>query len=199
MSQLTLKLRDLNPAMVLAWRRAFLHCEGVEVSGGDIFEERADAIVSPANSFGYMDGGIDLVYSQFFGWDLQARLRELLRKEHHGELPVGSAVIIETRHAEIPWLVSAPTMRIPMAVPDTVNAWLAFRATLRAVLAHNAANPARPIRSLLCPGLCTAVGKMPPERAARQMRHAWNVVVLGEPWPPPTPGQTLQSHFDLIG
>jgi hypothetical protein len=114
MSQLTLKLRDLNPAMVQAWRWSFLRCEGVEVSGGDIFDERADAIVSPANSFGYMDGGIDLVYSQFFGWDLQTRLQELLRKEHHGELPVGSAVILPTRHAEIPWLVSAPSMRIPI-------------------------------------------------------------------------------------
>lgn len=198
MSQLTLKLRDLNPAMVQAWRWSFLRCEGVEVSGGEIFDERADAIVSPANSFGYMDGGIDLIYSQFFGWDLQTRLQELLRKAHHGELPVGSAVLLPTGHAEIPWLVSAPTMRIPMAVPDTVNAWLAFRAALRAVLAHNAANPARPIRSLLCPGLCTAVGKMPPDRAARQMRRAWDVVMLGEPWPPLTPGQTLQSHFDLI-
>ncbi|MFP2929809.1 macro domain-containing protein [Pyxidicoccus sp. 3LG] len=198
MTLLPLKLRDLNSAMVLAWRRAFAGCEGVEISGGDIFGERADAIVSPANSFGYMDGGIDLVYSQFFGWDLQARLQERLRKEHHGELPVGSALILETRHAEIPWLVSAPTMRIPMAVPDTVNAWLAFRATLRAVQEHNAANPRRPIRSLLCPGLCTAVGRMPPERAARQMRKAWDVVVLGQPWPPPTPGGTLQAHFDLI-
>jgi len=198
MSHLTLKLRDLNSAMVMAWRREFLGCEGVEVSGGDIFGVRADAIVSPANSFGYMDGGIDLVYSQFFGWDLQTRLQERLRKEHHGELPVGSALIIDTRHAEIPWLVSAPTMRIPMAVADTVNAWLAFRASLRAVLEHNAAHPAKAIRSLLCPGLATAVGRMPPERAARQMRHAWNVVVQGQPWPPASPGATLQAHFDLI-
>jgi O-acetyl-ADP-ribose deacetylase (regulator of RNase III) len=198
MSRLILKLRDLNSAMVLAWRKAFAGCEGVEVSGGDIFGERADAIVSPANSFGYMDGGIDLVYSQFFGWDLQTRLQERLRDEHHGELPVGSALVIETRHAEIPWLVSAPTMRIPMAVPDTVNAWLAFRATLRAVQAHNAANPRKPIQSLLCPGLCTAVGRMPPERSARQMRHAWDIVMLGQPWPPPTPGATLQAHFDLV-
>lgn len=26
--------------------------------------------VSPANSFGFMDGGIDMVYSLHFGWDL---------------------------------------------------------------------------------------------------------------------------------
>lgn len=199
MHSLTLKLRDVNGAMVLAWRKAFLGCEGVEVSGGDIFEERADALVSPANSFGYMDGGIDLIYSQFFGWQLQNRLQERLRQEHHGELPVGQALLIETHHAEIPWLVSAPTMRVPMGVADTVNAYLAFRATLRAVLEHNAASPGRPVRSLLCPGLCTAVGRMPPERAARQMRQAWDIVIAGQPWPPPRPGLTLKAHADLTG
>ncbi len=199
MHSITLKLRDVNGAMVLAWRKAFLGCEGVEVSGGDIFEERADALVSPANSFGYMDGGIDLVYSQFFGWQLQNRLQERLRQEHHGELPVGQALLIETHHAELPWLVCAPTMRVPMIVSDTVNAYLAFRATLRAVLEHNAASSGRPVRSILCPGLCTAVGRMPPERAARQMRQAWDIVIGGQPWPPPRPGLTLKAHADLTG
>ena len=32
----------------------------------------------------------------------------------------------------IRYLVSAPTMRIPLDVSDTVNAYLAFRGTLRA-------------------------------------------------------------------
>lgn len=26
--------------------------------------------VSPANSFGFMDGGIDMVYSRHFGWQM---------------------------------------------------------------------------------------------------------------------------------
>jgi O-acetyl-ADP-ribose deacetylase (regulator of RNase III) len=41
----------------------FKGVENVRISGGDIFELKADAIVSPANSFGYMDGGIGLVYA----------------------------------------------------------------------------------------------------------------------------------------
>ena len=40
----------------------------------EILESSADAIVSPANSFGYMDGGIDLVYLHRFGWELQTAL-----------------------------------------------------------------------------------------------------------------------------
>jgi O-acetyl-ADP-ribose deacetylase (regulator of RNase III) len=174
-------LRDINADVVDAWREAFAGCDDVEVSQGDIFGLAADAIVSPANSFGYMDGGIDGVYSMHFGWDLSARLREVLRRDWDGELPVGCAVIVETRDARIPYLVSAPTMRVPMNVADTVNAYLAFRAALIAVRDHNRAAPEIPIQSLLCPGLATFYGCMDPRRSARQMLHAYRVVVRGEP------------------
>ena len=74
------------------------------------------------------------------------------------------AAIVPTLHADIPWCISAPTMRVPRVVADTVNAYLAFRAALRAVLAHNASD--RPaIRRILCPGLGTS------------MRAAWDRVL----------------------
>jgi O-acetyl-ADP-ribose deacetylase (regulator of RNase III) len=128
-----------------------------------------------------MDGGIDAVYTHQFGFALESRLQALLAAEHGGELPVGSAVIVETGSPEIPWCISAPTMRVPEAVPDTVNAYLAFRAALRAVLDHNAAGR-RPIRRVLCPGLATTTGRMPAVRCAAQMRAAWDNV-LGEGLP----------------
>ena len=153
-------LRDLNPQVVSAWQAAFADEPCVEVSCGHIFDLQADAIVSPANSFGYMDGGIDLVYSQLFGYQLESRLQALLQEEHFGELPVGQALVLPTEHAFIPFLVSAPTMRVPGPVPKTLNAYLAFRAALRAVLEHNRTAKS-PIRSILCPGLATAIGAMP--------------------------------------
>jgi hypothetical protein len=70
---LTIHLRDISTAVTSAWEAAFADAPEVEVSCGDIFGVKADAIVSPANSFGYMDGGIDLVYSRFFGWELESR------------------------------------------------------------------------------------------------------------------------------
>ena len=44
----------------------------LQISYGDIFKgaPAADAIVSPANSFGFMDGGIDYAYSDHFGWHM---------------------------------------------------------------------------------------------------------------------------------
>lgn len=126
-------LRDVNAALVDAWREEFSSDSDVEVSCGEIFRVAADAIVRPANSFGFMDGGIDHVYSEHFGWQLEERLQQLLRRDHFGELPVGQAVVIPTGTNSIRWLVSAPTMRVPMDVSRTVNAFLAFRGALIAV------------------------------------------------------------------
>lgn len=165
-------LRDSNAAMVEAWRLQFGPSTSVDISSGSILHRRADAIVSPANSFGFMDGGVDLAYSRFFGWGLQDRLRALLREDFGGELPVGAAVVVATGHADIPWLVSAPTMRVPEVVSGTVNAYLALRAALRAVDLHNLSG-APEISTLLCPGLGTGVGRMEHSTCARQMHAAW--------------------------
>jgi hypothetical protein len=60
MSEILFELRDVSADMVQAWQKYFLGVANVRTSLGEIFESSADAIVSPANSFGYMDGGIDV-------------------------------------------------------------------------------------------------------------------------------------------
>lgn len=195
-------LRDISRDLVTRWgcQEAFGDAKFkdlVEISCGDIFEgaPAADAIVSPANSFGFMDGGIDMAYTRHFGWQMQERLQALLREKHYGELPVGQAVVIpayppderldklalsptKNQGQPIRFLVSAPTMRIPCDVHKTVNAYLAFRAVLIAVKEHNAANPGDAIRSVLCPGLGTAVGRMLYRKCAVQMRTAYDAVMF---------------------
>lgn len=194
---LTVHLRDINAGVVKAWERAFADVPGVTVSRGDIFEQAADAIVSPANSFGYMDGGIDLLYSRYFGWELETNLQSFLAERHYGELPVGQAVILATGHKSIPFLVSAPTMRVPMGIGDTANVYLAFRAALIAVLAHNA-DKSGPIRSLLVPSLGTGIGEVAPERAARQMRLAYNAIIHGEGGKSRNARAVLSEHRELL-
>ena len=79
---------------------------------------------------------------------MQHRLQALLRADYDGELPVGQAVIIKTLSPNdsvkkfedpkfnegklIKYLISAPTMRVPMDVIHSVNAYLAFRAVIQA-------------------------------------------------------------------
>ncbi len=194
---LAIRLRDASPAVTAAWEIAFADAHDVDVCCGEIFEATADAIVSPANSFGYMDGGIDLVYSRFFGWDLQSRLQALLLEQHFGELPVGQAVIVPTENPTIPFLVSAPTMRVPASIGRTPNVYLAFRAALTAVVRHNDSGTL-PIASLLVPGLGTGVGEMPPERAARQMRHAYNAIIQGHGLRSRNFGAIWGEHQELL-
>jgi hypothetical protein len=68
-----LHLCALDVEMADAWSTCFGSEPSVFVHQQDILTRTADAILSPANSFGFMDGGIDLLYSNFFGWELQDR------------------------------------------------------------------------------------------------------------------------------
>lgn len=197
MSDVTYHLRDINGPLVDAWSRRFAQEPLVEVSSGDIFGVRADAIISPANCFGFMDGGIDRIYSKRFGWQLQERLQKRLRDEYDGELPIGLAVILGTGDPEIPYLISAPTMRAPANVSDTLNAYLAFRASLRVVARHNAQFPGA-IRSVLCPGLGTATGEMPVEICAKQMHAAYVQEVHGQSWDSGSINSIINEHYRLL-
>ena len=66
-----------------------------------------------------------------------------------------------------------------------------------AVLAHNHDNQ-QPIRSILCPGLATAVGRMPVDRCARQMRAAWDRVVGREAFVPGSLHAAVQDEKVLL-
>src|SRR5579862_3319144 len=91
-------LHTLDSEMAIAWRKEFAGVPEVLVVEGDILKGRCDAVVSPANSFGFMDGGIDLAYRRYFGIDLQARVQENIRTKFFGELPVGQATVVPTDH-----------------------------------------------------------------------------------------------------
>src|SRR4029434_4261958 len=62
-----------------AWERHCGDLPDVSVHRGSILDLPVDAVVSPANSFGFMDGGIDHLYSDRFGWEVQDRLQKLIR------------------------------------------------------------------------------------------------------------------------
>jgi O-acetyl-ADP-ribose deacetylase (regulator of RNase III) len=138
------------------------------------FEQVAtyDCLVSPANSFGLMDGGVDLAISQFFGPALQARVQHIVLTQYTGEQPVGTSFLVETHHPEHPFVAHTPTMRVPMSIAATDHVYLAMKALLEAVRAFNQQGDR--IQTVLCPGLGTATGRMPVEEAARQMALAYH-------------------------
>jgi O-acetyl-ADP-ribose deacetylase (regulator of RNase III) len=152
----------------------------VDIRDGDIIAAaKGETLVSPANSFGWMDGGLDEAISRAYaaaGIDIVARVQCAILDQAAGELPVGQALVVPTPDGPYRHLVVAPTMRTPMPVPRSLNAYLAFRAVLLAVQAWNHACQDDPIRRVYCPGLATGIGRMPPRRAARQMRAAWDAI-----------------------
>lgn len=169
--QLEVLLVDHWTPLVAAWERAFEDVDAVRVVEGDFFAHPADAMVSPANSFGVMDGGLDRVIRERLGFPVERAVQQRILERHHGELPIGQAEIVATGSSDWPRLIVAPTMRVPESVAQTLNPYLAFRAILLAARAH-----APPIRSIVCPGLGTGIGGMDAERCAVQMRMAWNQV-----------------------
>jgi len=164
-------LCDVLPNLVRAWQRTFAACPEVGIQRGDLLEVEADAYVSPANSYGIMDGGIDAVLSGRFPRverRVQAAIAQVGRL-----LPVGRALVVETGDDSVPYLVCAPTMELPSRVAHTSNAYQAMLAALTAVEQFNAEND-NAISSIAIPGLCTGVGAMEPEIAALQMARAYS-------------------------
>ena len=197
MTQVIFHFRDRGRPLVAAWQHHFGDVPEVQPAVGDIFGVRVDAVVSPANCFGFMDGGIDLAYSKRLGWHIQDQLRAMIQRDWDGELPVGLALLVPTGDAEIPYLISAPTMRAPVNVAQTLNAYLAFRAVLRVIVRHNQ-TAKKPIATVACPGLGTGTGEMPPMICARQMRAAYDEVIGGKPFTPSGVNDALLQHYRLI-
>jgi O-acetyl-ADP-ribose deacetylase (regulator of RNase III) len=177
----------------------------IEIHQGSIFDVEADALVSPANSFGFMDGGIDAAYTDVFGTDLQLRLRRAILERHQGELLVGAAEIVETQHEKHPFLIAAPTMRVPMVLdPATVNPFLATRAALLLVK-HGifqsgqlaGARVADHLRTIAFPGMGTGVGRVSAEICAHQMLKAVLAIRDGMPRLPTSWAEASEDHQRL--
>jgi O-acetyl-ADP-ribose deacetylase (regulator of RNase III) len=171
-------LCSVNDAMTQAWHDIAANRPDVDVHQGSILEVGTDAVVSPANSFGLMRGGIDAVYSH--AWPtIEQRVRSAVLAFHGGELPVGEAVVVATGAVKPGWLFSAPTMRDPATTlpHGTVHPYLAARAVFR-LWRTGRLEDGRPvrraIRSIALPGLGTGVGGVSAESCARQVAAAWD-------------------------
>ena len=173
---------------------AFSDVSCAEVVEVDICKVECDAIVSPANSFGFMDGGLDLLLSERFGWGVQERLQRQIAERPLRELLVGETITIKTEDEKVPWIISAPTMRVPMRLRQTVNPYLAMKAVLVGMMSH-AEEPA--INSVAIPGMGTGCGDLDFNIAAKQMRQAFDEIVQQTQHFPNHFNQAQRRHIDL--
>ena len=75
-------------------------------------KNKVECVVSPANSFGLMDGGFDLAITKWYGDQLQKRVQQYIIDNFYGEQHVGSSFIIETGK-ENEYLIHTLTMQTP--------------------------------------------------------------------------------------
>jgi hypothetical protein len=80
-------LCDRNPEVARALADAFRDNDGAEVLEGDLLALDCDAVVSPSNSFGSMDGGIDRHIDRFSEGKAQDAVLALVAERFYGELP----------------------------------------------------------------------------------------------------------------
>lgn len=173
MEQIKLILVDPKPSLCSAWHNHFSTFPDVEIVNG-YFEKlpEFDCMVSAANSFGLMDGGVDLAIVRFFGRSLEKRVQAHILESYLGEQPLGTSFIIKTEHEKHHFIAHTPTMRLPMTIALTDNVYNAMWAMLLAVYQHNRKQDEK-IRTIACPGLGTATGQVPFDEAARQMAAAY--------------------------
>jgi len=184
--------------LLAAYRKHLAPMSNVAIVEGDITKLKSvDAVVSPANSFGFMDGGVDAAYIERFP-GIQRMVQHAIQSNWNGELPVGCAFIQPTEDFVIPLLIVAPTMRVPMQVASTVNAYLAARAAILAARHCDRYVVSEPReRSIAFPGLCTGTGGMDPDISCRQIKQA--ILDLdGFVTPAKTTNEAWNKHFSMV-
>jgi O-acetyl-ADP-ribose deacetylase (regulator of RNase III) len=135
-----------------------------------------DVCVSPANSFGELQGGVDMVYYRCFGRDrIQSLVYDTIMKLYSGEILVGDCCPIDLHKIDITtvnYLLLCPTMTIPLDTSHTRNAYFFTRALIKGTKAISKYLQ-RDI-SVLCPMPCTGVGMMDIKQAADQVSCAFD-------------------------
>lgn len=164
-------VRDRNLNFINSFNE-YSYSKTITLQHGDIFlDEDFDALVSPANSFGFMNGGIDGVYIQKYGQQLEDRVRSYIKSMlFDGEMLVGQAIAIPVFPLTLTngscnpekYLIVAPTMRVPKPITDYVDVYLATRAAIRLAVICK-------FDTVVIPGMGTATGNVPYGIAARNM------------------------------
>ena len=161
-------LLDNKKEMCQAWRKYFsefedvkIICEYLEFASLD----DVDCYVSPANSYGLMDGGYDKALTMLFGVELQRRVQDYIITNLYGEQQVGSSIIVDIP-GEKKKLIHTPTMRVPSRITDPEVIYTSMRSTLICALKNN-------VKKIVIPAFGGATGRLLPDVIAEEMFKAY--------------------------
>lgn len=161
-------LLDRKRQMCDEWNKYFKDFSDVEVVCDNIEYydiTNVDCLVSPANSYGIMNGGYDLALTRMFGNCLQEKVQEYIIKNLYGEQPVGSSIIVDIPNTNKK-LIHTPTMRIPSPIVDSEIVYTSMRSTLICALDNN-------VKSIIIPAFGGDTGMLPMRIVAKEMVKAY--------------------------
>ncbi len=162
-------LLDRNPDITQMWKLYFSDIPDVKVVCDNFthFMEAHDVecIVSPANSYGLMDGGYDAAISDYFGKALIPAVQAYIREHFFCEQPVGTSFIIDIPNSTKK-LIHTPTMRIPSIIKDPLVVYQCMRTTLICAMQNN-------VKSIVIPAFGGHCGGVSPVKLALLMRAGY--------------------------
>ena len=159
-------LYDKNKRLCEAWKKEFKNDKNVKVQNCEFKDLKYERVVTAGNSYGIMNGGIDLAVREYYGINIQDSLQWAIRSNSKldGYLPVGGIIEIKTSDCKKPKLIYAPTMRIPQKI-DKVDVFYVF---VKLLNRYN---------NFACCGLGTGTGEISEKECAKQMKLAYDYVL----------------------
>ena len=163
-------LLDRNEGIVEAWKKEFEGEKNVLAVQGDFARflhahPEIDGIVSPANSFGYMDGGYDAAITAYFGEELGEKVRDYIDAHCYGEQALGTAIAVTIPGTEKK-LLHVPTMRLPSPIREPLLIYQCMRSTLIKALEEG-------IRAIVIPAFGGATGMVRAGTLAKYMKAGY--------------------------
>lgn len=154
----------------------FMDIENVELVNDEITKflksnKNIQCVVSPANSFGIMDGGYDLALRNYYGIQLQDRVQKYIIENFYGEQPVGTSFLTSTGK-DNQFIIHTPTMRTPDKIKDIMIIYHCMRSTLIEAKKNN-------ISSIVIPMFGGVTGGCRAQDIAKMMRLAYDQVEKG--------------------
>ena len=177
MQKMKLDLVTNSAGMAEAWEDAFRGSKGVTAHCCDFRSfigqhPEVDAVVSPANSYGLMDGNYDRAITEEFGPALAEQVRAVIMERFYGEQPVGTSFSVPIPGHEDILLIHTPTMRAPSPIVDPLVVYQCMRTTLMEAIRTSR-------QRIVVPAFGGACGFLPFKKIAMLMWEAY--LQIGEP------------------
>ena len=166
-------LNDTNDFMCSEWENVFASDLDVSIFKGQLKDllntkEKIDTIVSPANSYGLMDGTYDLAIINYFGEELMKDVQEYILKHYCGEQPICSSFIINIPNTN-KRLIHTPTMRVPSVIKEKLIVYHCMRSTL--LLAKK-----KKVKNIVIPAFGAGCGQVDKDEVAYLMKEAYDQI-----------------------